>query len=57
MRFVEVLALVSRRTAHPASNEDVLRLYRRWQRTGSQGAAARLAALGVVPPKGDGRLQ
>jgi hypothetical protein len=57
VRFVEVLAVVSRRTAHPASNEDVLRLYRRWQRTGSQGAAARLAALGVVPPKGDGRLQ
>jgi hypothetical protein len=55
--FVEVLALVSRRTSHPASNEDVLRLYQRWQRTKSQAAAARLAALGVVPPKGDGRLQ
>ena len=33
------------------------RLYRRWQRTGSRGAGARLYALGVVPPKGDGRLQ
>ena len=56
VRFVEVLALVSRRTAHPASNADVLRLYRTWQRTGSQSAAARLAALGVVPPR-DGRPQ
>lgn len=57
VRFVEVLAIVSRRTTHPSSNEDVLRLYRRWQRTKSQSAAARLASLGVVPPKGDGRLQ
>src|SRR6266436_7863130 len=56
VRFVEVLALVSRRTTHAATNEDVLRLYRLWQRTGSQGAAARLAALGVVPPR-DGRPQ
>jgi hypothetical protein len=56
-RFVEVLALVSRRTtAHATSNEDVLRLYRTWQRTGSSHAAARLASLGVVPPK-DGRPQ
>jgi hypothetical protein len=54
--FVEVLAIVSRRTTHPANNEDVLRLYRRWKRTGSQVAAARLAALGVVPPR-DGRPQ
>jgi hypothetical protein len=57
MRFVEVLALVSRRTSHPANNTDVLRLYQRWQRTGSEAAAARLAALGVVARKGDGRLQ
>jgi hypothetical protein len=57
VRFVEVLALVSRRTSRCASNEDVLRLYRSWQRTKSHAAAARLAALGVVPPKDDGRLQ
>jgi hypothetical protein len=59
-RFVEVLSLVSRRTTgHAASNEDVLRLYRTWQRTGSAHAAARLASLGVVPSavKGDGRPQ
>jgi hypothetical protein len=59
VRFVEVLAIVSRRTTHPTSNEDVLRLYQRWQRTKSTAAAARLAALGVVPGvvKGDGRPQ
>src|SRR3954468_21156346 len=56
-RFVEVLACISRRTSRCTSNEDVLRLYRRWQRTGSRWAQARLAALGVVPPKGDGPLQ
>ncbi|HVZ74576.1 MAG TPA: hypothetical protein VHJ20_19475 [Polyangia bacterium] len=58
VRFVEVLALVSRRTARPATNEDVMRLYRSWQRTGSRAAAAQLASLGVVPPRsGDGRPQ
>jgi hypothetical protein len=57
VRFVEVLALVSRRTSHPSSNSDVLRLYQRWQRTGSEAAAVRLAQLGVFPRKGDGRSQ
>jgi hypothetical protein len=56
-RFVEVLAIVSRRTARRAGNQDVLQLYRRWQRTRSRSTEARLASLGVVPPKGDGRLQ
>jgi len=56
-RFVEVLASVSRRTARCASNRDVLQLFRTWQRTGSRWAEARLAALGVVPPKSDGPLQ
>jgi len=55
--FVEVLEKVSQRTNRCASNQDVLRLYRRWQRTGSASAQSRLAALGVVPPKGDGRPQ
>ena len=55
--FVEVLEMVSRRTNRCASNQDVLKLYRRWQRTRSLSAESRLAALGVVPPKGDGRLQ
>jgi hypothetical protein len=57
-RFVEVLACISRRTSRCTSNQDVLRLYRRWQATGSRAAQARLAALGVVPAKDDdGRLQ
>jgi len=56
-RFVEVLACVSRRTSRCASNQDVLQLYRSWRRTGSRWAEARLAALGVVPPNGDGRPQ
>ena len=56
-RFVEVLMLISRRTAPAASNEDVVRLYQRWQRTKSRWAAARLASLGVIPSTGDGRQQ
>jgi hypothetical protein len=56
-RFVEVLAIISRRTTRCSSNQDVLRLYQRWQLTKSRWAEARLAALGVVPPKGDGRPQ
>ena len=57
VRFVGALALVSRRVAVPASNQDIVRLYRRWQRTHSLDAAARLAAMGVVPNGGDGRPQ
>src|SRR6185503_18735464 len=57
VRFVGALAVVSRRMALPASSQDVVRLYRRWQQNRSATAAARLAALGVVPAKGDGRLQ
>jgi hypothetical protein len=56
-RFAEALDIVSRRMSLPASNRDIVRLYRRWQETKSAAAAARLAALGVVPNKGDGRLQ
>ncbi len=52
VRFVGALALVSRRMAVPASNQDVVRLYRRWQETKSESAAARLAALGVVIGRG-----
>ncbi len=57
VRFVGVLALVSRRMALPASNQDIVRLYRLWQRTKSAAAAARLAAMGVVAMRGDGRPQ
>ena len=57
VRFVDALALISRRVATPTTDRDILRLYRQWQRTKSANVAARLAALGVMPPKGDGRLQ
>jgi hypothetical protein len=56
-RFVEVLMVISRRTAPVSTNEDVVRLYQRWQRTKSRWVAARLASLGVFPSSGDGRLQ
>jgi hypothetical protein len=57
VRFVGALALVSRRVALPATNQDIVRLYRRWQETRSQSAAAQLAAMGVVARRGDGRPQ
>ncbi len=56
-RFVDVLTAVSRRTIRLGSNQDVVRLYERWTRTRSRWAARRLAALGVVPGKGDERPQ
>jgi len=56
-RFVEVLMMISHRTTHVARNEDVVRLYQRWQRTKSRWDAARLASLGVIPVRGDGRPQ
>jgi hypothetical protein len=49
--------LISGRTTPLARNQDVVRLYQRWQRTKSRWAAARLAELGVIPSRGDGRLQ
>jgi hypothetical protein len=55
VRFVGALALVSRRMAVQASNQDVVRLYRLWRETKSRSAAARLAALGVVIGRGAGR--
>ena len=56
-RFVEVLMMISQRTTHVARNQDVVRLYQRWQRTKSRWDAARLASLGVIPVRGDGRPQ
>jgi hypothetical protein len=55
VRFVGALALVSRRMAVPASNQDVVRLYRLWRETKSRSAAARLAAMGVVIGRGGGQ--
>jgi hypothetical protein len=57
-RFVDVLALISRRIMPPASPQDIVKLYERWLRTRSHWAARRLAAVGVVPQSGGGtRLQ
>jgi hypothetical protein len=50
-RFVDVLAEVSERTT--SSNTDLVQLYERWQRTGSEWMARRLRALGVLPGSGD----
>jgi len=57
VRFVAALALVSRRMVLPASNQDIVKLYRNWQLTKSTAAGARLAAMGVVAGRGSGRLQ
>lgn len=46
--FVDVLAEVSERTSC-ASNLDLLRLYERWLKTGSQHCSQLLAERGVVP--------
>jgi hypothetical protein len=57
VRLVGALALVSRRMVMPASNQDILKLYRHWQLTKSTAAAGRLAAMGVLGGRGDGRPQ
>jgi len=46
--FVDVLSEVSERTSC-ASNADLLRLYERWLRTGSQRSGQLLVERGVVP--------
>jgi hypothetical protein len=46
--FVDVIAEVSERTSC-ASNADLLRLYERWQRTGSRRSGQLLIEHGVVP--------
>jgi hypothetical protein len=52
--FVDVLAEVSERTAL-ASAPDVLRLYEKWLRTGSERDGQRLAARGIVPNSSIGK--
>ncbi|MDZ4695898.1 MAG: hypothetical protein SGI86_12185 [Deltaproteobacteria bacterium] len=46
--FVRVLASINARWNPERSPRDVVKLYERWQRTGSRWARARLAALGVT---------
>jgi hypothetical protein len=52
--FTDVLADISERTAL-ASNNDVLRLYEKWLRTGSQRDSQRLIERGIVPNSSVGK--
>jgi len=52
--FSDVLADISERTAL-ASNNDLLRLYEKWLRTGSQRDGQRLIARGIVPNSSVGK--
>lgn len=47
--FMDVLSDVSERTVGSCAPPDVLRLYERWLRTGSQRDAQRLVGSGLVP--------
>ncbi len=47
--FMDVLSVISERTALSSSGVDVLRLYEKWLRTGSVRDARRLADRGVIP--------
>lgn len=46
-RFVRVLSAISETLAGDTNPQDILKLYDRWQRTGSSWAKTRLARLGV----------
>jgi hypothetical protein len=50
-RFVDIFAEVAEETM--TGNLDLVRLYERWLRTGSEWMERRLRAQGVIPPKGD----
>ena len=52
--FSDVLADISERTA-VSSNNDVLRMYEKWLRTGSQRDGQRLIARGIVPNSSVGK--
>ena len=52
--FTDVLADISERTAL-ATNNDVLRLYEKWLRTGSQRDGQRLIERGIVPNSSVGK--
>ena len=47
--FSDVLADISERTTLASNNNDVLRIYEKWLRTGSQREGRRLIARGIVP--------
>ena len=53
--FSDVLADISERTAPTSGNHDVLRLYEKWLRTGSQRDGQRLIEQGIVPNSSVGK--
>ena len=53
--FSDVLSDISERTALASSNNDVLRIYEKWLRTGSQREGQRLVARGIVPNSSVGK--
>ncbi len=53
--FSDVLSDISERTALASSNNDVLRIYEKWLRTGSQRDGQRLVARGIVPNSSVGK--
>jgi hypothetical protein len=57
-RFVEVMSEIADGTLAAAAEADsaVLRLYERWQQTGSARLATELAQLGLTPTRGNGGL-
>ena len=55
-QFVDVLAQVSEESGFHANDQNLLRLYDLWAKTGSERLAKQLAKAGIVPnpPKGNG---
>ena len=53
--FSDVLADISERTALASNNNDVLRLYEKWLRTGSARDGQRLIKRGIVPNSSVGK--
>lgn len=53
--FSDVLADISERTALTSNNNDVLRMYEKWLRTGSHRDGQRLIERGIVPNSSVGK--
>lgn len=54
-RFVRVLSAISEMLCEQTNPQDILKLYERWQRTGSSWAKSRLTKLGVTLNEGGGK--
>lgn len=55
--MVEVLNDVSEQSAIGSKNQDLLRLYENWLRTGSRRSGERLTRRGILPVAGNRRVQ